>query len=228
MCGRYTLIAEQTELDREFHLIVSGPSYARYNIAPTQLAPIVRMSENGTRRLDECRWGLIPFWSKYEKIGSRLINARSEEAASKPSFRSPMKKQRCLVPTSGFYEWKEIEGGTKSKPAKQPFYIRQCDDRLFAFAGLWDRWLDPDGNTVESFTILTTAPNDLMRSLHNRMPVIVDREHYDRWLDRSVQSVDDLASIMVSYPSAELTAYEISTKVNSPKFDDPACIEPAA
>lgn len=227
MCGRYTLIADERALDREFELIVAGLRYARYNIAPTQSAPVVRANESGERFVADLRWGLIPFWAKEAKIGARMINARGEEAANKPAFRVPFRKQRCLVPCSGFYEWKIVEGGTAKKPAKQPYYIRRADEGLFALAGLWDRWVGPEG-PVESFSILTTKPNELISPLHDRMAVIIPRDKYGLWLDPKLQNVNELVSLVVPFPSDQLCAFPVITRVNSPRFDDPACMQPAA
>ena len=164
MCGRYTLTASEEQLNEEFNAIVGDElRRARFNIAPTQNVPVVRVMGND-RRLDALRWGLVPHWAKDIKVGSRMINARSEEAASKPAFRSRLRKQRCLVPCTGFFEWKVIADETSRQPRKQPYYIRRRDERVFALAGMWERWQDSAGATVESYTILTTSPNDLLRS----------------------------------------------------------------
>ncbi|MDO8631789.1 MAG: SOS response-associated peptidase, partial [Phycisphaerales bacterium] len=194
MCGRYTLTISQQQLAEAFEIHELEHLRPRYNIAPTQVVPVVRVSgESGRRELAMYRWGLIPHWAKDPTIGNRMINARAETAAEKPAFRSAMKRQRCLVPCTGFYEWKVLDPAAK-KPAKQPYYIRRRDEGVFAFAGLWDRWRSPDGKEINSFAILTTEPNELMRELHDRMPVIIPREAYGVWLDNQLLDAERLAS----------------------------------
>ncbi len=224
MCGRYTLTAQERELEEEFGLIIDGEARPRYNIAPTQRAPVVRVIE-GRRRLEELRWGLVPHWAKDIKIGSRMMNARSEEAAGKPAFRSPLRKQRCLVPCTGFYEWKPVADDRSRRPKKQPYYIRRHDGGLFALAGVWDRWSDAEGLTVETYSILTTSPNDLLRTLHDRMPVMVRPDDYALWLDPAMQDASRLQPLFAPFSSADFTASAVSTRVNSPAHDDPGCIE---
>jgi putative SOS response-associated peptidase YedK len=168
MCGRFALFASGEEVAQRFQLSETPLFDPRYNIAPTQTVPAVRAGDGG-RYLSLLRWGLIPSWSSDPKIAYKLTNARSETAASKPSFRSAFKQRRCLIPASAFYEWQKV-----SAKIKQPYCIRPRDGGLFAFAGLWERWNDPAGETVESCTILTTEANELMRPLHDRMPVILD------------------------------------------------------
>lgn len=241
MCGRYTLTAVDEQLTREFDLAIDASwPLPRYNIAPTQTAPVVRVADDGaTRRLALHRWGLIPFWAKDESIGHRTINARSEEAANKPSFREAMRRRRCLVPCTGFYEWKAAEtiadktpsgrGGTKSgrgKGAKkQPYYIRRNDECVFTLAGLWERWRSPGGESIDSYTILTTAPNWLIAPLHDRMPVILDRADYDLWLDTRVQDVAGVLPLLQPFPVDDLVAYPVGLGVNSPSNDNPLCIQ---
>jgi len=226
MCGRYTLTVFQEQLAEEFALHEPEALQARYNIAPTQRAPIVRATgESANRELVMHKWGLIPHWAKDPTIGSRMINARAETAAEKPAFRTAMKRQRCLVPCTGFYEWKVLDPAAK-KPAKQPYYIRRRDERVFAFAGLWDRWRTPEGEEIGSFTILTTEPNELMHNLHDRMPVIIPRADYNAWLDNQLLDVERLALLLRPFPDGELAALPVSNRVNSPKFDDPSCIQP--
>lgn len=225
MCGRYTLTMFQKQLAEEFETCELEQLQPRYNIAPTQLAPIVRVSaESGGRKLAMHKWGLIPNWAKDPTVGNRMINARAETAAEKPAFRDAMKRQRCLVPCTGFYEWKALDPAAK-KPAKQPYYIRQRDDGVFAFAGLWDRWRSPEGEEIDSFTILTTEPNELMRNLHDRMPVIIPRQKYGVWLDTQLQDVEPLVPLLRPYPAGELVAQPVSNRVNNPRFDDPSCIQ---
>jgi len=221
VCGRYTLAAFEDQLREEFELIEAELRGQRYNIAPTQSAPVVRAMETGHgRRIDELRWGLIPHWAKDAGIGNRMINARSEGVESKPSFRGPLRRRRCLIPTTGFYEWKKVDGGTKSRPRKQPYYIHMLDNRVFAFAGLWDCWKSAEGEVVESYTILTTEPSDCVRSLHDRMPVIISRGDYALWLDPKVQEVEPLSRLLAPYRGDDLVAHAVGTQVNSPARDD--------
>jgi len=227
MCGRYTLTALDEQLREEFDLIVNEPLRPRYNIAPTQNVPVILATDSG-RELRELRWGLVPSWAKDIKIGVGMINARSEEAANKPAFRAAMRKRRCLVPCTGFFEWKLIADDKSRHPKKQPHYIHRQDNRVFALGGLWDRWQSPDGATVESYTILTTSPNDLLRSLHDRMPVIIGREDYALWLDPIMQDVSRLTPLFPPISPEKFVVNPVSTRVNSPAHDDPACIEESA
>jgi len=222
MCGRFTLITPAETIAEQFQLPEMPSLAPRYNIAPTQPVVAVRQRpENGGRELAVLQWGLVPFWSKDPKIGSRMINARSETAAEKPAFRAAFRRRRCLVVADGFYEWQRLERG------KQPFYIHLRDERPFAFAGLWEYWEGPEG-ALESCVLLTTEPNDLLRPLHNRMPVILPSEHYDLWLDPDVQKAGLLQPLLCPYPSEGMVAYSISTWVNKPANDGPRCIEPLA
>ena len=219
MCGRYTLTTPISVLAE--HLGVAElPNFPpRYNIAPTQQAAVVRAGpEEGRRQLVFLRWGLIPPWAKDPAIGNRMINARAEGIAEKPAFRRAWKEKRCLVPSDGFYEW------LKEGKQKQPYYIRRKDGKPFAFAGLWERWQGP-AEILDTFTIITTAPNELVAPIHNRMPVIIPEERYDRWLDPEKHGDPDL---LVPYPEEELTAYPVSTLVNSPAHDDARCVEKSA
>jgi putative SOS response-associated peptidase YedK len=221
MCGRFTLITPAEVVAEQFQLIEAPSLSPRYNVAPTQPVAAVRPSPgNGGRELVLLRWGLVPFWAKDPAIGSRMINARSETVAQKPAFRAAFRRRRCLVPADGFYEWQRQEQG------KQPFYIRLGDEKPFAFAGLWEHWEGPDETTIESCTLLTTEPNDLIRLLHNRMPVILAPSDYDLWLDPGVQEAELLQPLLRPYPSENMIAYPISTWVNSPRNEGPQCIEP--
>jgi putative SOS response-associated peptidase YedK len=170
--------------------------------------------------LARLRWGLIPSWAKDPAIGNRMINARAETVAEKPAFRAAFRRRRCLVVADGFYEW--ARGG---KP-RQPYFIRMHDDRPFAFAGLWESWQGPDEGPVESCTLLTTEPNELLEPIHNRMPLILGEDDYDQWLDPALQRPDALQPLLRPLPSDQMTAEKISTYVNSPANDDPRCIEP--
>jgi putative SOS response-associated peptidase YedK len=217
MCGRFTLAAPAAEIADFFEVDARLNLRPRYNIAPTQEIPVVRAKEEG-RELALLRWGLVPAWAKDPAIGNRMINARAESVAEKPAFRAAFKARRCLVPADGFYEWQ------RAGKRKQPFYIRRKDRAPFAFAGLYERWHDrAESESLETFAIITTEPNSLMAPIHNRMPVIIPEEAYDRWLDPEETGDPDL---LVPYPEEELTAYPISTWVNSPAHDDERCIEP--
>lgn len=223
MCGRFTLITPAQVLAEQFELVEIPALSPRYNVAPTQPVAAVRQPPGNERReLAMLRWGLVPFWAKDPAIGSRMINARSETAAEKPSFRAAFQQRRCLVLADGFYEWQRLERG------KQPFYIRLRDERPFAFAGLWEHWEGGDGMVIDSCTVLTTEPNELVRPLHNRMPVILAPEDYSRWLDPGLQKADLLQPLLRPYPSEGMHAYPVDTWVNNPRNDDLQCIEPLA
>ncbi len=222
MCGRYTLTTPVGALAEEFG--VAGPLpeiLPSYNVAPTQEVAAVLL-EGGERRLEMLRWGLIPSWADDPQIGSRMINARSETAAEKPSFRTAFRKHRCLIPADGFYEWQKTNG------SKQPYHVQMEGEQTFAFAGLWETW-DGDGNDeIRSCAILTTEPNELLASIHNRMPVILYPENYELWLDPDMREVELLSSLLGPYHGDAMEAYPVSRRVNSPANDEPGCIEPAA
>jgi putative SOS response-associated peptidase YedK len=221
MCGRFTLTVPGEALAEHFQLTEAPGVVARYNIAPTQPVAAVRDPANGKgRELTYLHWGLIPPWAGDPKIGSRLINARAETVAEKPAFRAAFKYRRCLVPASGFYEWQKLNG------KKQPVFIRLRDDELFAFAGLWEVWRGPDGEEIESCTLLTTAANDLIRPVHDRMPVILRPEDYDLWLDREIQQPARLQSLLRPFDPAAMTFFPVSPRVNSPGNEGPECIAP--
>lgn len=220
MCARFSLVAPPEVVAEIFDLedVLDFPP--RYNVAPTQAVPVVRADPERGRRLDLLRWGLVPWWARDLKIGARMINARSETAAEKPAFRDAVRMRRCIVPVDGFYEWQKLASG------KQPMRIRRRDRRPFAFAGLWERWRKGDAEPVESFTVLTTEPNDLLRPIHDRMPVILAPEDFDRWLDPALRSPDAVSGLLAPCEDDELEAYPVSTLVNSWRNDVPACIEP--
>lgn len=223
MCGRYTLTSSGEDLALAFDLSELPLVVPRYNMAPTQEAAVVRVLEpGGPRRLDPLKWGLIPFWAKEAAIGNKMINARAESVAEKPSYKSSFKNKRCLVAADGFYEWK------KEGKAKQPYLIRRADKKPFAFAGLWSSWRNPaqGGQPVQTFTILTTSANDLMRPLHDRMPVILDRENFDLWLDPKMQDTEALQKLLVPYAAEGFEAFPVSRVVNSPANDVADCIAP--
>ncbi len=221
MCGRFSLGVSATQLIDLFNLTEIPTWGPRYNIAPTQeVLVVVKTPEHSDRKARLHRWGLIPSWAKDRSIGTQLINAQAETAASKPAFRAAFRKRRCLILADGFYEWK-TEGRHE-----QPFHIRLHDGRPFAFAGLWEHWAGGEGAAIDSCTILTTTPNDLLRPLHHRMAVILGPEDYDLWLDPAIQEVERLQPLLRSYPPEKMEAYPVSRMVNNPANDDPRCIEP--
>src|SRR3954471_13048493 len=224
MCGRYTLSSPTDDIALLFELPELPQVMPRYNMAPTQEAAVVRVPAPGApRQLVPLRWGLIPYWAKEAAIGNKLINARAESVAEKASFKWSFKKKRCLIPTSGFFEWK------KEGKAKQPYLIHRQDGKPFAFAGLWSTWVDREhGSTtpVETFTILTTDANDLMRPLHDRMPVIVDPENFDLWLDPKMEDAAVLQPLLVPHAIEGFEAFPVSRLVNSPANDLAGCLEP--
>jgi len=187
----------------------------RFNVAPSQRMPIVRANDEGDRELVGAHWGLIPSWTKEPKL--KPINARAETVGASGMFRQAFSRRRCLVPADGFYEWRGL------KPPKQPFFIHRKDDRPFAFAGLWERWHPPGAEPIDTYTIITTTPNALMAGIHNRMPVILRPDDYDRWLDAAVP-IDQIQSLLTPCPDDELEAYPVSSRVNSPKYDDAHCV----
>lgn len=219
MCGRYSLYTDDYDkFYGDFELSNRLESLTpRYNIAPGMSVPVI--TKNSPKKIELMRWGLIPFWSKDPKIGYKMINARSEGIESKPSFRKPLKSQRCLVPTSGFYEWKRMAED------KIPYYIKLKDRDVFAFAGLYDIWKDAEGHPLKSFTIITTGPNKLMESIHNRMPVILEKEFEDKWLDEKTDTAEIL-KMLESYPEKKMEAYPVSKLVNNTRNESRDNIKP--
>jgi len=220
MCGRFTLTTDGEHIEERFSLRMTNVAFVpHYNIAPSQ--PVLTVTNNGKEnRAGFLRWGLIPSWAKDEAVGNRMINARAETIAEKPSFKRALQKRRCLVIADGFYEWKTA--GKK----KTPMLITLKSRGPFGFAGLWETWKAPSGEAIHSCTIITTTPNRLMESIHNRMPAILPRAAEALWLDRSVDDPQKLLPLLEPYPDKEMTAYEVSLLVNSPRNDVPACIEP--
>lgn len=235
MCGRFSNAKDLSELAALVEFICAAGFVApRYNIAPRQLVPVLRR-EAGQTVLRPLRWGLIPPWAEEERIGDRLINARAETLAEKPSFRKPLARQRCLVPADGFYEWRREER------SRTPFRFTLATGGLFCFAGLWERWDRPvragdlfpadaqeesGGAVVETFTIITTVANALVRPVHERMPVILPVEHYGAWLDGQ-RKVDFLQPLLRPFPAEEMACVPVSDRVNNARFDDPECFQPA-
>ena len=217
MCGRYTLIADLGDLAQRFEFDGSDFSYdPGYNIAPTESVLTVKNVEG--REAAFMKWGLIPFWAKDPKIGSRMINARAETVAEKPAFRNALKKRRCLVLADGYYEWQKTPVG------KRPFRIVMRSGEPFAFAGIWETWKDLQGNVISSCTIITTAANDFLSPIHNRMPVILPREKEELWLDLGLEDAASFTGILAPYPDKEMDAYEISTLVNNARNVGPEVI----
>lgn len=218
MCGRFTIRTLASDIARQFHLLTVGELPPRYNVAPTQGVAAVRARESAREReLVELRWGLVPSWADDPSIGSRMINARSETLATKPAFREAFRQRRCLIPADGFYEW---DGYGRNK---QPFFIYLRNETPFAFAGLWETW-SRDGQHVETCTIITTAANELLRPLHERMPVILDPADYDRWLDPREHDVEQLGGLLQTYPADEMRTRPVSRWVNSAAHEGPECL----
>jgi putative SOS response-associated peptidase YedK len=222
MCGRFTLRTPPKDIAEVFQLLHALDLIPRYNIAPTQQVAVVRQGTT-CREGSMIRWGLIPFWAKDAKVGASMINARADTVATKPAFRAAFKKRRCLVLADGFYEWQKGEGKTK-----QPFYIRMAKDQLFAFAGLWEHWKGPDETSIDSCAIITTDCNETLHPIHDRMPVILHEEDYDRWLGPKAEDPAKLVELLKPYPASEMTAFPISTLVNNPRNESAKCIEPLA
>lgn len=221
MCGRFTLTIDPYHLQEAFPwAVIPNDLQPRYNIAPSQ--PVAVIPNTGDNKVTMYKWGLIPSWSKDPAIGDRMINARSESLAEKPSFRNPYRRRRCLILADGFYEWKQNPG----MKSKQPVFIHLKDNRPFAFAGLWELWNSPDGSEIRSCTIITTQPNSLLEPIHNRMPVILPPDAYTQWLTPEEQQPAQLNSLLVPYPADEMDAFPVSKMVNSPEYDAPDLVKP--
>lgn len=224
MCGRYALNVQARILEEQFRALCRVELGPRYNIAPSQPVAIVRDMPPG-REVALVRWGLVPSWAKDIDIGYRMINARSETAATNGAFRHALKRRRCLVPVSGFYEWKRLEPD-KKRGRKLPHYIRVAGDEVFALAGLWEHWQDPAGNELESCTILTCVPNELMADLHDRMPVIIDPADYDRWLDLGAQDPENVDGLLRPFPADRMEAWPVGQAVGNVRSEGPTLLEP--
>ena len=219
MCGRYTLTADAASIQLAFNLDdVSGWERPRYNIAPSQMVPAI--TNRAPQELTFLKWGLVPSWAKDPAIGNRMINARSETAAEKPSFRNAFKRRRCLIPADGYYEW------TKHDGKRVPIYIKRKDRDVFAFAGLWESWKQPDGSWLGTCAILTTDANSFIQPIHHRMTVIIEPEDFDIWLSDGELKKEEWLPLMVGCSPKTLTACEVSTQVNKPANDNPTVILP--
>lgn len=224
MCGRFTLHHDASQVAMRFDAerVLFSPE-ARYNVAPQQSVSAVRIDmSDGARLLEGLRWGLVPFWAKEPGIGNKMINARAETLAEKPSFKAALMRRRCLIPSDGFYEWDKA-GGTR-----QPVHFRLKDGGLFAFAGLWEEWRDPaapeDAPPLRTCTIITTEPNETVGRYHDRMPVILSQEDESFWLDPAVRRPDDLLPLLAPLPDDRMESYAVSRRVNSPATDDPSLV----
>jgi putative SOS response-associated peptidase YedK len=224
MCGRYRLGAGRKAFQKYFGTAdrVDEDLAPRYNIAPTQIVPTIRQDVHEPRReLTLMRWGLVPNWAKDATAGYKMINARSETITLKPAFSEPFKKRRCLIPADGFYEWQRLDAKTK-----QPYAFLLADESVFAFAGIWDRWKDPQGATLVTCSILTTTPNALTADVHDRMPVILRPDDYDLWLDPGMTRTDDLLPLLKPYAADQMKRFPVSARINSVANDDQSCSEP--
>jgi putative SOS response-associated peptidase YedK len=221
VCGRFTSLLSPELLETIFGVKPPVAMLApRYNIAPTQNILILRENESRNREYAEARWGLVPHWAKDITIGNKLINARCETVAEKPSFRNAIKHRRCIIPTSGFYEWKTIPSG------KQPHYITLKAGDPLCFAGIWESWHDPDGVILESCALLTTDANLLMATIHERMPVILQPSDFNLWLDRSITDPPRLQHLYRPFPDDQMQEWPVSTFVNSPAHNSIECLQP--
>jgi putative SOS response-associated peptidase YedK len=222
MCGRYRL-SRRKQLIEEYFASASGDDEwtPRFNIAPTQPVPVIRQHpKEPVRELSLMRWGLIPSWAKDSSVAASMINARSETAATKPAFRDALKSRRCLIPADGFYEW------VRTAKAKQPYCFEVNDGELFAFAGLWDRWKNPSGEWVKTCSILTTTPNAVTSAVYDRMPVILDPDSYDLWLDPGMTNATAASELLKPYDARLMRCYPVSSRINHVANDDEECSVP--
>ncbi len=226
MCGRFARRSTQQLLADWFDLELEDMPWfvPSYNVAPQSVQPVVRLNrDSGSREIALLRWGLVPFWAKNAKTGYSTINARAEEAAAKPAFREALKKRRCLVPADAFYEWQRPAPGIDAK-SKQPFAIALKSGEPYALAGLWERWQPKEGEALETFTVLTTDPNELMEPIHNRMPVILEPRDYSRWLDPGDPSRPPV-DLMRPYPAEKMVAWPVGERVGNVRNNDPQLLE---
>ena len=219
MCGRFSLLAHQEMLRERFNIAEFEFDISpRYNIAPSQ--KIATVINYDVLKLVGMRWGFIPFWAKDMKIGNKMINTRAETIAEKLVFKHSFLKKRCLIPATGFYEWKKTSDG------KTPMHIRMDSDQVFAFAGIYSQWKSPSDSIILSCSIITTTPNSLMKPIHNRMPVILKQDDESTWLDPEFDDIETLKELLRPYSDESLEAFEVSTHVNNPRNDDPMCVRP--
>lgn len=221
MCGRFTNNAKAKDIEKEFKVgKLNAKIFSdRYNITPSQEIAAV-LETGGERIVSNLKWGLIPHWSKDDSFASKLINARAETIAEKPSFRDAFKTHRCIIPATGFYEWDK-----KSKGTKQPFYFYLKEKEVFGFAGLWSEWTDKEsGEVIETCTIITTEPNKVLEAIHDRMPVILKPESYDEWLDEKIDDTEKLQKLLKPYPATQMKSHPVSRLVNSPSENSPELI----
>ena len=219
MCGRFTLHLPADVIAKIFKVLLLANLPPRYNVAPSQLNLVVRQTTEG-RQIVPMKWGFIPHWAKDPRLGYSMINARAETIDVKPAFKGSFRSRRCLVVSDGFYEWRH--GGK----VKEPFYITLKDGGVMAFAGLWDHWQNPEGEFVESYTIITCESNELVSTLHFRMPVIIGQKDYDTWLDPATP-LDQVKKLLLPYPAERMTLWKVGPLVNSTKIDSEECIKKA-
>lgn len=221
MCGRYTITITMEELMLRYFISQTNVPFHRpkYNVAPGQMIMAI-INDGEQNRLGELKWGLVPSWAQNPKVGSKMLNARAETAWEKPAFRELIRRKRCIIPADGFYDWRQDAEG------KQPMRIVRRDRKVFSMAGLYDTWVSPDGIKLNTCTILTTTPNELMEPIHDRMPVILHEEDEYLWLNRRIQSHADLDQLLIPFPSELMDAYAVAKTVGSVSYDDPSCIEP--
>lgn len=219
MCGRFALAVSPEDISKYFHVEAVTEEIHQYNIAPGQLIKAILQMPDSKRKIASMKWGLIPSWTKDPSKGGKTINARAETVHTKPSFRYAIKFRRCIIPASGFYEWE------RAAKVKVPYYIHLKSNEPIGFAGLWDKWKGGNGTVIETCTILTTSANNLLKPIHDRMPVIIHPNEYELWLDRNVNDSEQLKSLFQPYPSELLTLYRVSNLVNKVGYDNADCIE---
>jgi len=221
MCGRYRLSRRKQLVEAYFDSTGEDDWAPRYNIAPTQPIPVIRQSpKEPVRELSLLKWGLIPSWAKDPSGSASMINARAETAGTKPAFREALKFRRCLIPADGFYEW------VRTGKGKQPYCFQVNQGELFAFAGLWDRWKNPSGDWIKTCSILTTVPNAIAATVHDRMPVILDHDSYDLWLDPGMRDAAAASHLLKPYDAGLMRSYPVSTRINHVANDDAECSAP--